>query len=182
MATTTALMTVAQFRELEDPPGAYYELRHGEVVAVTRPKYRHWEIQETLRDQLKARAGTLGVCGVELAFRPLPEYELWAADVAYFRRERRPADRIDDNFRGAPDLVIEVLSPSNTVEEMEERRAVCLENGALEFWIVSPKARTITVHASTTVAVYKAGDSVPVDRFFPGQPAIAVNDIFADIQ
>jgi Uma2 family endonuclease len=179
MSTTTGFMTVAEFRESRDPPGAYYELRHGEAVAVTRPKWGHFWIQGRLHDLVRARVGTLGMTRTEFAFRPSPEYELWAADVAYARGERCGVDS-DDNFPGAPDLVIEVLSPSNTAEEMEDRKSICLDNGALEFWVVSPEKRTVTVYTTGTQRVYKRGSAVPVDRFFPGQPPIPVEDVFAD--
>jgi Uma2 family endonuclease len=59
-----------------------------------------------------------------LPFRPLPEHELWAADVAYVSKERWEQIDPEDNLVGAPDLVIEVLSPSNTAAEINDR-----ENG-----------------------------------------------------
>lgn len=40
----------------------------------------------------------------------------------------------DDYLRGAPDLIIEVLSPSNTATEICDKEKLCLENGAREFW------------------------------------------------
>jgi len=62
-------------------------------------------------------------------------------------------------LHGAPDLVIEILSPSNTVAEMYEREELCLENGAQEFWVVdidrrgvkvtTPAPRTITTREKT---------------------------------
>jgi Uma2 family endonuclease len=179
MATAAGLMTVEEFQKLGNPPGAYYELRHGEAVAVTRPKLRHSETQERLRELLKGSAGQLGKVRIEFAFRPLPEHELWVADVAYVRSERWP-DEDDDYFTGAPDLVIEVLSPSNTAEEIEEKKTLCLKTGALEFWVLSGKQRTVTAYAAGTYRVYRPGESVPVDRFFPGQPAIPVDEIFSD--
>jgi Uma2 family endonuclease len=115
---------------------------------------------------------------VEFPYRPLPEHELWAADVAYARRERwQPAD-LESIFSGAPDLIVEVLSPSNTASEMDEKSALCLENGCIEFWVVNPKTRSITVHTSGNWKRYKTGDSVPVERFFPGQPTVPVDYIF----
>jgi Uma2 family endonuclease len=179
MATATELLTVAQFRELKEPAGVYYELRHGEVVPMTRPKWKHGQIQERLRELIRVRNQAKGIVRIEFAYRPLPEHELWVADVAYARRERcHIAD--DDNFAGAPDLVIEVLSPSNTAEELDEKSVLCLENGTLEFWVVSPKLKAVTVYTAHTRAVYRSGDAVPVDRFFPGQPAISVSEIFTD--
>ena len=82
---------------------------------------------------------------MEVSFRPFPEHELWAADVAYLSAARfRQADP-EDNIQGAPDLVIEVLSPSNTASEMLDRERICLANGAREFWVVDPASCLIRV-------------------------------------
>lgn len=45
----------------------------------------------------------------------------------------------------APELVIEVLSPSNTVEEILEKEGLCLENGCREFWVLDAKRRQVRV-------------------------------------
>jgi len=43
-------------------------------------------------------------------------------------------EKTDRYFEGAPEIVIEVLSPSNTAAEMMDKEQLCLENGAKEFW------------------------------------------------
>src|SRR5690349_19650362 len=112
MPATTSLMTVEEFRRLpEDHGPVYHELRHGEVVAVTRPKLKHVLTQGNLRDLLRQVAPPGSLVEIELPFRPLPEHELWAADVGYITADRFASADLDDNIRGAPDLVIEVLSP-----------------------------------------------------------------------
>jgi Uma2 family endonuclease len=124
MAATTHLLTVEDFRKLpEDRGPVYYELHHGELVPVTRPKLKHSLIQRILRRLFEQVAEPGSLVDVEVAFRPLPEHELWAADVAYLSAERfRQADP-EDNIRGAPDLVVEVLSPSNTVAEIYDKES-----------------------------------------------------------
>jgi Uma2 family endonuclease len=82
---------------------------------------------------------------IELPFRALPEYELRAADVAVLARERWEQADDDDALHGAPEIVIEVLSPSDTASEKAEYCALCLENGAREFWAVDYKRREIRV-------------------------------------
>jgi Uma2 family endonuclease len=137
-ATTTHRMTVEEFRDLpEDSGPVYHELRHGELVPVTRPKFKHFRIQKRLEKLLEPLAQQLGVVAMELAFRPLPEHELWAADVAYVSEERWGSIDPDDNLMGAPELVIEVLSPSNTAAEIDDKEQLCLQNGAQEFWVVN---------------------------------------------
>src|ERR1041385_4193576 len=146
MAATTNLMTVEEFRKLpEDSGPVYHELRHGELVAVTRPKFKHHLIQSRLRDRLKAIAPPGVFVEYEVAFRALPEHELRVADVAFIAPERVAQIDPDDNLHGAPDLVIEVLSPSNTAAEIYDKEKLCLENGAKEFWVVDPDRRQVKV-------------------------------------
>src|SRR5258708_37314960 len=86
---------------------------------------------------LEKAAGDRGVVREEFAVRALPEYEYRVADVAFLSKDRW--DNIDPKglLSGAPELVIEVLSPSNTVAEIIDKKTVCLENGAREFWTVN---------------------------------------------
>jgi Uma2 family endonuclease len=177
MATTSALMTVEQYSALPDPKGGRYELRHGVLVEVSFPKRRHWDIQQRLTALLGPFAEGRGPVGTEFAFRPLPEYELWAADVAFVSQSRYDACLDSDWLRGAPELVIEVLSPSNTASEIDEREAMCLENGCQEFWLVDPKRKTVKVSKQDRKSItYIEGDTIPLTLPAPGQ--LAVSQIF----
>ena len=51
-----------------------------------------------------------------------------------------------EGCRGAPDLVIEILSPSNTAIEMERKFTLYMEAGVREYWIVDTKNNGIKVH------------------------------------
>src|SRR4051812_21154136 len=113
MAALPNLITVAQFRELPEGGEFTYELHHGEVVAVTRPRARHFALQHRLTHLLDPKVAKFGVVGMEFPYRPLAEFDLRAADVAAVSHERWAAIDPDDNLRGAPELVIEVKSPSN---------------------------------------------------------------------
>jgi Uma2 family endonuclease len=141
VAALPDLITVAQFRLLPEEGDCSYELHHGEVVAVTRPRARPWKLQLRLTRLLEAKLKGFGEVGMELPFRPVAEFELLAADVAAVERQR--FDRIDpdDNLRGAPELVIEIKSPSNTPAGIRERVAVCLANGSVECWIVDQEKK-----------------------------------------
>lgn len=66
-----------------------------------------------MRDQLKSFAPEGSFVEYEVTFRALPEHELRVADVACVSCQRWEQADPEDNFRGAPDLIIEVLSPSN---------------------------------------------------------------------
>ena len=58
--STTRRMTVAEFRQLPETESFYYELRHGELVSVTRPKLKHHWIQHRLRRLLERLAEKRG--------------------------------------------------------------------------------------------------------------------------
>jgi Uma2 family endonuclease len=177
-ATTSRLLTVAEFRALplDDGP-ARHELRQGEVVSVTRPKYRHALIQRRLRRLLENLAPAEGVVDTEFAYRPLPEYELRVADVAYVSGIRERAIDPEDNLQGAPDITIEVLSPSNTAAEIYDKEKLCLENGAQEFWVVDPDRRQVKVSRPDGHTVtWRSGQEIPLRLF--GNVGLSVDAIF----
>jgi Uma2 family endonuclease len=90
---------------------------------------KHARLQSRLVRLLRPKAEHLGVVESEVAFRALPEYELRGADVAYVSQDRWDSTDDDDNLRGSPEIVIEVLSPSNTTAEMQQKAALCLSTG-----------------------------------------------------
>ncbi len=177
MASVTPTITVEEFRRLpEDSGPVYHELRHGEVVAVTRPKLKHFLIQRNLRELLTPHAEPGSCVDTEVAYRPLPEYELWVADVAYVCAERfREADP-DDNIRGAPELVVEVLSPSNTAGDINEKVGICLANGSREFCVVDPGRAQVRVSTPDGQTVtWQADGEIPVP--FGNRAKLKVSDI-----
>jgi Uma2 family endonuclease len=173
--TTTKLMTFAEFEQLPDREGFRQELRHGELFHVPPAKWKHFLLQERLRNLLQDHAGGAGKAATEFGFRPLSGNEYRIADVAFTSIERWKATDLDGYFRGAPEIVIEVLSPSNTVTEMLDEEKLCLENGCLEFWIVDPNLRLVKVSTPDGRAItYRTGQEIPL--FFDG--CLAVDSIF----
>lgn len=175
MATTTSrLMTVEEYAKLPNPPGGVYELYHGEPNTLPFPQHPHVRAQRQLRRLLETAAGSSGVVEKEFPYRPLPEHECWAADVAYVSQARW--DSIGQYLMGAPELVVEVLSPSNTMAQLRDKRKICLENGSREFWVVDTNLREVEVSTADGHAVtYKSGQEIPL--FFGG--TLAVDQIFA---
>ena len=172
-------MTVEEFRSLpEGKGGVTFELRHGELVATTRPKIKHALIQHKTRDLLERLAELGSFVSVEMVFRPLPEYELWAADVGYLSKERNEKVDLDDNIHGAPDIVVEVLSPSNTAEELYDREQICLANGSKEFWVMDPDRRQVKVTTPDGRTVtWRSGQEIPLP-LFGSDARIQVDDLF----
>jgi len=176
MAALPDLITVEQFRQMPDD-GRAYELHHGEVVEVTRPKAKHYHLQRRLVRLLEHRLAAFGEVSMEFPYRPVPEFDFRVADVAVVAQARYGQIDPEDNLRGAPELVIEVKSPSNTNRKLRELASLSLANGGWEFWIVDIVATSVTVvhrdgssshfHAPQTLSLAAfGGEELPVAEIF----------------
>jgi Uma2 family endonuclease len=178
--TTTRPITFAEFEHLPEPRDCFrLELRHGELIKVPPAKYIHFMIQQILRDPLdKAAAGT-GRAYTEVGFRPTPEQEFRIADVSYAANHRWAPGQ--EYLLGAPDIVVEVLSASNTLTEMLEKEQICLANGCQEFWVVDPDNRIVKVMTPDgRGTTYHAGQEIPVPLL--QNTRISVDAIFGPLK
>jgi Uma2 family endonuclease len=174
--TTSKLMTFAEFERLPDTPEGFpHELRHGELVTVAPPKIEHSRVQWQLRRLLDSAAGDAGIVTIELGFRALPENEYRVADVAFVTNPRW--HNAKNYLLGAPEIVIEVLSPSNTVSEMLDKEKICLENGCQEFWLVDIERRQVKVSTPDGRTItYRSGQDIPLPLLNGGR--LAVDSVF----
>lgn len=159
-------MTVEQYRALPEREDVIQELHWGQVVELCRPKFGHVKTQMRLVDLLRPIAKRFGVVVSEMPFRALPEYDLRGADVAFVSQERWDVLDDDSDLHGSPEIVIEVLSPSNTKREMQEKAALYLTTGSQEVWIVDSKKKTIHVNwRAGEWADFGVDDRVPLRMF-----------------
>jgi Uma2 family endonuclease len=178
MSTTAALLTVAEYEQIPNPPSGIYELHHGELVLVSSPVFQHGHIQRQIEILLRQSCEPTYYVDKELACRPLPEYEVWRVDVGMVLRERVRAIR-KGWLMGAPELVVEVLSPSNTLAEMADRQQTMFAGGCRQFWIVDADEHTITTSAPDGQSrTYTSGDMLPLDLF--GAQPIPVDEVFLE--
>jgi Uma2 family endonuclease len=171
-------MTVEEFRALPEPVGDFnYELHHGELFPVGRPKHKHALAQTRLRRLLEALAPPGSYVEIEMPFRAVPEHDVRAADVGCVNPERAPQIDPEDNLHGAPDIVIEVLSPSNTASELYDKEKICLENRCAQFWVVDLDRKQVKVSTPDGHTIrYRPGDSIPLQPFAEG--SLPVGEIF----
>ena len=81
-------------------------------------------------------------------------------------------------YQVAPDVVVEVVSPSNTFREMTEKVQLYLAAGSSQAWVVEPIGQVITVyHADGSARVYRMGDEIDCSDFLPGL-RLRLADIF----
>ena len=173
------LVTVEEYERMPDPPGGRYELHHGEVVFVTFPVREHKELQRRLRKLLEPLAAPLYfLVDTEYPYRPLPENEVWGADVACLLTAR---DRSSEKWlEGSPELVIEVRSRSNTKAELHDKAMTALAgSGSSEFWVVDSPSRTVTVYSKAGgMHVYGAGATIPVPLL---ESQILLDEVFTGL-
>jgi Uma2 family endonuclease len=85
-------------------------------------------------------------------------------DLIFLRRERLGLIG-EDSVQGAPDLIVEILSPSNWITDRRDKHRIYAEAGVAEYWIVDPAAKTVEVF------VLKDGGYELLGRFSPGDAA-----------
>jgi Uma2 family endonuclease len=151
MATRT-LMTAEQLLELPDVP-ARRDLVEGELWEMAAAGTKHGALANRLGRIIgnyveEHRLGeTFGAeTGFTLARNP---DTVLAPDVAFVRADRVPATGIpDDYWEIAPDLVVEIVSPSDRAKQVTKKVDVWLAAGVQLVWVVYPRSRTVRVHRS----------------------------------
>jgi len=145
------------------------ELIAGLVVSEPHPLPRHGRIQVELASRLHGhvRSRGLGVVLTEVGFLLARDPDtVRAPDVAFVRAARYDARKEASGFfPGAPDLTVEILSPSNRPGEIHAKVADYLAAGAPLVWVLDPERRAATVYrtllAPRRVAVLDGEDVVP---------------------
>lgn len=175
MLATIAKMPVEEFLLLPEPKGFIrYELHDGGLIEVTAPRRPHMDVQYRLLMMLVPLSAEAHVVRPEFPFRATA-FDFYISDVGVVTKARYEA--ISDYLSGAPDMVVEVVSPSNTPAELDLKEAVCLANGCREFWTVYPQKRYVRVASGDQTRRYREGDTIPL-TVLPGQ-TLAVADIFS---
>jgi Uma2 family endonuclease len=152
--------------------GTRRELVRGEVREMAPPGEEHSEIAAELARLLgnHVRPHALGRVYVELGFRIASDPDtVLAPDVSFVVAERIAAGPRNPGYRsGAPDLAVEILSPGDSFDEVEEKVFEWLAAGCRMVVVVNPRRRTATVYRSpsdfvrlTETDVLDGGDVVP---------------------
>jgi Uma2 family endonuclease len=176
---TTQLVTAQDLWQMGEA-GEHAELIDGEIVQMAPPNGEHGEIQAALIGAIWVYlAGTNAgkVYGdVGYLLRQDPDTVL-GPDLSYIASARIPADR--RRFLPlAPDLAVEIVSPSNSAGEIERKIAIYLEAGTRTIWVVYPRQRQVVVHTpGEAPRVFTEADDVPGGDVLPGL-AIPVANIF----
>jgi len=129
--------------------GWRYELRAGELIRMSPPGYQHGYLASRLNVALGAYvlAHDLGDVVIEVGFRLGRDPDtVRAPDVAFVARARLPTGDLPVAYwEGAPDLAVEMISPSESAEEVRQKIDEYLRAGARLVWIVYPRLRVAEI-------------------------------------
>jgi len=179
------LLTAEEFLNLPPEECRRFELDEGEMIEMTFPSFRHNEIVGNIYTLLRAFL-TLNPCGAvfpsDSGFR-LSSDTVRGPDVSFLKADRAKLMDLDSNaFSGAPDLAVEVASPSDTAPGLQRKVVQYLKAGTQTVWVVYPDTREVHVFQSdgsalrlTAEGVLEApsllpGFSAPVSSLFIRQP------------
>jgi len=155
------------YADLERAPedGRRYELYDGEVVVVPSPLPRHQIVAQNLSYLFSAYAAEHGglalISPIDIVFS---EHDVVQPDVVFFEASRRHLVRLDAPIRHAPDLAIEVLSPTTAAIDRGKKMRMLARYGVREYWIVDPVAETIEIYTLAGGAYTLAGTMVGPDE------------------
>jgi Uma2 family endonuclease len=181
-ATTQQLLTAGDLLRLPKD-GNRYELVKGELRTMPPAGFEHGTVGINLSTPLAqhVRANGLGiVVAAETGFLIAQNPDtVRAPDVGFVRQERILAGGIPKNYwPGGPDLAVEVVSPNDTVFEVDEKVQEWLNAGTSMVWVVNPRQRTVTVYRpSANPTVLMINDTLDGQEVVPGFRC-RVGDIF----
>jgi len=166
MATKT-LLTVEDFLRRSEARDMRYELVEGELITLSPTMPEHNGVRDTLlvvlRNFLAGRG--LGRVWSEQAFHLFGD-TVRIPDIAFVRAGRSIEPR--QLPEGAPDLAVEVISPSNTSREIDRRISDYFAAGCKRVWLVYPEHREIYIHGAAGVVRRREHEILDDPEFLPG--------------
>ena len=183
MGTVVQGITAEQLLQMEDD-GFRYDLVYGELDQMPLAGGRHGDVAAELGALLRvyAKQNRLGkVLAAETGFLMArnPDVVL-GPDVSFISAERIPAEGVPDAyFRGAPDLDVEVISPSQSRAKIEKKAAIFLAHGAQAVVVLDPRRRTATIHRpNAPVETLREGDILDLGFVVSGF-SVPLADLFS---
>ena len=160
--------------------GVIYEVIDGELVTMSPAGSRHgrfaFNVAHALGNWLDAgHSGQVYIA--ETAFWLTPT-TLRVPDVSYIATPL-PVDEEPEGFRdGAPDLAVEVVSPTERTKDVEDKVKLYLDAGAKQVWTLYPQIKMVTVHTPDGMTKrYALGDTLTGGDLLP-EFSLKVADIF----
>jgi len=176
------LLTVEDYRNLPET-GPRYQLIEGDLYMAPAPNRYHQDISRNLEliigNWLKKHPiGKLYDAPFDVV---LDEFDVFQPDILFVSKERASI-LTDAGAEGAPDFIVEILSPRTARLDLDNKRKMYARHGVTELWIIDPEPRRILVYRfkenpAEPVEVRSEGDLIE-SALFPGL-RIDTREIFA---
>ena len=175
MATKT-LLTVEEFLRLPTSKDVWYELVEGELVVVSPGMLPHNRVRDRALVVLMGfvEGRKLGIVVAEQCFH-LFGNTVRIPDVAIVLGGRDLAT--ERPIEGAPDLVVEVVSPTNTPREIHQRISDYFAAGCKRVWVFYPEEREIYLHGPGGVTRRRGDELLEEPELLPGF-SVKVSSLF----
>jgi hypothetical protein len=141
------LLTYLDYVKLTPPDNGNFELLNGQIYFMSSPKPSHQRISLRLSYFLAAcvipnNLGEIFTAPMDVVFT---EYDTFQPDLLFITKER--LNIIGENkIEGSPDLVVEILSPSNDANEMSYKRHIYESKGLKEYWLINVEKQMLTLY------------------------------------
>jgi Uma2 family endonuclease len=146
MVKTKRLFTYEDYAAMPDD-GKRYELIWGEVVVAPSPNVEHQGVSCSLLVSIASYVNNhaLGWVFPSPLDVVLDAHNTVQPDILFVSKARETVIT-RENIRGAPDLVVEISSPSTEDRDKLVKRKLYEEHGVLEYWLVDREVREISVY------------------------------------
>ena len=159
--------TYEDYKSLPESETKRYELLGGELVEVPSPTEYHQRISRNLEFMLwrfvkEQDLGWVYDAPLDVVLGQGDTREVVQPDIFFISKEREKIIA-EEEIRGAPDLVVEIISPGTAERDRGYKKTLYARHGVKEYWIVDPKGKAVEVYTLGTkgfelVKVYKAGE------------------------
>ena len=169
----TAILTADEF-EAHPAANEHNELVRGRIRMMTPASGLHGLVSGNVFRLLSnhVRQHRLGACFADSTGYTLPSLQntVRAPDSSFVRADRLPPGAIGGGFlKLAPDLAVEVLSPSESASDLCEKLEDYLKAGTLLVWVIDPAKRIVSVFAAHAPALWlRVGDKLLGGEVVPG--------------
>lgn len=147
MSTTTTIRPPRTMREVFNtlPEGTLVQLIENNLVMSPAPKDQHQLLVDEIYPELslfvkRRKIGATRVAPYDIYF---DSENIFQPDIIFISNERKHLIQ-EDGLHGAPDMVIEILSPSTAHYDLQEKKAVYERFGVTEYWVVDPATNGTT--------------------------------------
>lgn len=143
---TARLLTKYDYWALPEA-GPQYQLINGDLFMAPAPNRFHQDISRTIQFEMMKylEAQPVGIVYDAPFDVILTDTNVFQPDLAFFS-ERRRRFLTEKGAEGAPDLVVEILSPKTAHLDLGQKRVVYARTGVDELWVVDPEGEEVRVY------------------------------------